>query len=181
MEAIAELAGVTSGAFYHHFRDKRACFEAVYVAVEQDLFDRITEAWRAKSDRWERSIAGTEAFFDACVATDVRQIILIDGPSVLGWDAWHEIEGRYHFSTMRDGLKALMKAGYLEPWPPEPLAHLLFGALNEAARLIAHASDPEPLRRELMDAHIRLMEGLRPAGAGITTQPKGLEAQSLDR
>ncbi|TAN32870.1 hypothetical protein EPN29_07590 [bacterium] len=102
------------------------------------------------------------AFFDACVATDVRQIVLLDGPSVRGWDAWHEIEGRYHFSTMRDGLKALMKAGYLEPRPPEPLAHLLFGALNEAARVLAHAPDPKPVRRELMDAHIRLMEGLRP-------------------
>jgi len=153
---------VASGAFYHDFRDKRVCFEAVYLAVEEDFFDHITRASQAKSDRWERFLIATEAFFDACVAPDVRQIVLIDGPSVLGWDLWHEIEGRYHFSTMRDGLKALMKAGYLERRPPEPLAHLLFGALNEAARLLAHTDDPQRMRRELTAAHVRVLEGLRP-------------------
>jgi AcrR family transcriptional regulator len=161
MELIAERAGVTSGAFYHHFRDKRACFEAVYLTVEQELFDLITRAWQATRDPWTGMLAGSNAFLDACVAADIRQIILIDGPSVLGWDTWHEIEGRYHFGSMQYGLRVLMKASLLERQPPEPLAQLLFGALNEAARVIAHSKEPAKTRKDLGNAYARILIGLR--------------------
>jgi AcrR family transcriptional regulator len=165
MEAIAAKAGVTSGAFYHHFTDKRACFEAVYEVIEQELLDGIMAAADAQTEPWSKFLAGCDAFFEACTDADVRQIILIDGSSVLGWENWTAIEERYHFAGMRDGVRLLMKQRLLEPRPPDPLAMLLFGALNEAARLIAHSGEPERTRRELRDAFARVLEGLRPEGA----------------
>src|SRR3954452_122275 len=48
-EEIVRRAGVTRGALYHHFRDKRDLFAAVVEQVEQDVMERVAAAALAES------------------------------------------------------------------------------------------------------------------------------------
>jgi len=52
-------------------------------------------------------------------------------------------------------------AGIIEKQPAEPLAHMIMGSMNEAARLIAHASDKKRARREVSESANRMWNGLR--------------------
>ena len=88
------------------------------------------------------SARGFEAFLVECVKADITQIMLIDGPSVLGWETWHEIDARYGYRPLLDVVDAAVTAGLVESDDPGSLAYLLLGALNEAGMVIADAGDP---------------------------------------
>ena len=158
---LVERAGVTRGALYHHFREKRDVFRAVYEHVEQELVERTAARMRGVDDPWEMLVTGTRAFFDACTDPALRQIGLIDGPVVLGWQEWREIGRRYAFGLVTFGLQNAMDAGVLRRADVEQLAHLLFGALGEATMVLASADDPEAARRRVEDTLLLLLEGLR--------------------
>jgi Na+-translocating ferredoxin:NAD+ oxidoreductase RnfD subunit len=105
-------------------------------------------------------MAGVYAYLDACLRRDVRQILLLDGPSVLGWAEWHEIDAGYAVAQIGAGLEVLMNLGVVEAQPVGPLAHLIHGATMEAALFIATADDPQKAREEMGEALRRLLEGL---------------------
>jgi hypothetical protein len=75
--------------------------------------------------------------------------VLIDGPSVLGWDRWREIASEHGLGLIEASLQAAIDAGAIAPQPVRPLAHVLMGALDESAMLVARAEDPEAMRREV--------------------------------
>lgn len=160
-EEIVQDAGVTRGALYHHFRDKRDLFRAVFEAIEQESAERVAAAALAKEDVWEQQLAAVEAFLDVCLDRDVQQIALIDAPGVLGQADWREIEARYGLGLVQAGLAASIEAGVIERQPVEPLAHLVFGALIEAGLLIARADDRELAREQVAASLERLLAGLR--------------------
>jgi len=92
---IVEAAGVgTRGALYHHFDNKQALFLAVFEEIEVDLRAKFgnTVTGNTWLERLEQALAG---FLDASLQSEVRRVLLIDGPAVLGWDVWREIEARY--------------------------------------------------------------------------------------
>src|SRR6266540_4757051 len=136
-EEIVQRAGVTRGALYHHFRDKRDLFRAVVEEVEQETVEKIASAARSESDPWLAQQRALGAFLDVCLEPDVQRIILTDAPSVLGLEAWREIEARYGLALVRAGLGLVMEAGLIAEQPLDPLAHLLLGALAEAGLVIA--------------------------------------------
>ena len=158
---LVERAGVTRGAMYHHFREKRDVFRAVYEHVEQELVERTAARMHGVDDPWEMLVTGTRAFFDACTDPALRQIGLIDGPAVLGWQEWREIGRRYAFGLVTFGLQNAMDAGVLRQADVEPLGLLLFGALGEATMVLASADDPEAARRQVEETLLVLLEGLR--------------------
>src|ERR1700730_1299109 len=96
-ETIAGVAGVTRGALYHQFADKTELFETVYEAIEEELASRLGELIAAAgvSDPIEVMMLGVDAWLDACGEQEVQQIVLLDGPAVLGWQRWREIGMRY--------------------------------------------------------------------------------------
>lgn len=160
-EDIVEQAGVTMGALYYHFRDKRDLFRAVFEEVEAE-FDQIgRDAAKVVAEPWDAFIAACIANVDACRRPDIHQVCLMDAPSVLGWETWRRIDGSYSMKSMRAGLRALINAGEIEDEPTAPLAALLVGALNEAGLSIAHADDPEAEREPVVAALIRLLTRLR--------------------
>jgi len=161
-EEIVRLAGVTRGALYHHFSDKRELFEAVYERVEAELAERIaTGALEANaSSPLEAMQAGAEMFLAACTEPEAQRIVLLDGPSVLGWDRWREIAAEHGLGLIEATLQAAIDAGAIERQPVGPLAHVLMGALDEAAMLVARAEDPEATRREVTRTIERLLGGL---------------------
>ena len=93
--------------------------------------------------------AGTELFLDACLEPEVQRIVLLDAPAVLGWERWREIAADYGLGLIEAALQAAMEAGAIAAQPVRPLAHVLMGALDEAAMLVARAEDPTAARAEV--------------------------------
>jgi AcrR family transcriptional regulator len=164
-EEIVRRAGVTRGALYHHFHDKRDLFRAVVEDVEQSVLERVAAAALGEGDPWEQQTAAVGAFLDVCLEPAVQRIILTDAPSVLGLAAWREIEATYGLAMVRTGLQNVMDAGLIDEQPVEPLAHLVLGALTEGGLLIGRSEDREAARREVGDSLDRLLRGLRRTGA----------------
>jgi AcrR family transcriptional regulator len=148
-EDIVRAAGVTRGALYHHFTNKEQLFRAVFESMEAALLTRIAVAAGGGRDPREQLHRGCSAFLDAATDPAVQRVILIDAPSVLGWQEWRAVDARYGLGMMREGLEAAMQAGQIRRQPVTPLAHLLLAALNEAALYIAGAPDPAAARAEI--------------------------------
>ncbi len=150
-EEIVRAAGVTRGALYHHFEGKRDLFEAVYERVEAELAERIATGALASnaSSPLEAMRAGAEMFLQASTEPEAQRIALLDGPSVLGWDRWREIAAKHGLGLIEASLQAAIEAGSIPDQPVRPLAHVLMGALDEAAMLVARAENPEQMRAEV--------------------------------
>jgi len=150
-EEIVRAAGVTRGALYHHFAGKRGLFEAVYERLEAELAGRIASGALAANAEspLEAMRAGAEMFLQACTEPEAQRIALLDAPAVLGWDRWREIGAEHGLGLIEGSLQAAIEAGAIARQPVRPLAHLLMGALDEAALLVARAEDPERMREEV--------------------------------
>src|SRR4051812_40982626 len=154
---IVAAAGVTRGALYHHFRDKRDLFRAVVVATEQAFVMRVGERVLSVSDTYEQLVVAMDATLDACTDRELARIAFLDGPAVLGFEEWHAIVEEYTLGVLVAMLEQAMTAGALRAAPAGPLAHVVLGALNEAGMAIATGGD-----REALGAAMRaLLEGLR--------------------
>ena len=165
-EEIVSAAGVTRGALYHQFKDKADLFRAVFEDVERELAERLAAEALSRDDPWEAQLAGLDAFLLACGEPEIQRSPLLDAPSVLGWDYWHEIDEQYSLGLMQDALRAGMKERYFDRQPVAPLAQVLFGALNEAGLYIARAEDMARARREVGRTISRLISGLKATGNG---------------
>ena len=159
-EEIVREAGVTRGALYHHFKDKQDLFRAVLEDIEVRLTERCTHAVSREKNLKDGLLAGCNEFLDACLEPDVQRIALIDGPAVLGWDAWREMDECYGLGLMTMGIEAAIAEGVIEKQPARPLAQMLLGALTEAAMLIARSSDVKTTRAEVGGIVERLVIGL---------------------
>jgi AcrR family transcriptional regulator len=148
-EQVAAAAGVTRGALYHHFGTKEGLFRAVVEELEAGLAEQVATAAMAGADPVDELRRGCLAFLDACLEPAVRRIVLLEAPVVLGWDAWREIDARYGLALVRSGLAGALDQVGLAPAAVDPLAHLLLGALNEAALLVATADDPAGARERV--------------------------------
>jgi AcrR family transcriptional regulator len=159
-EEIVRRSRVTRGALYHHFRDKRDLFVAVLDEEQKKLATRAGEAAAAEPDPWRAVVAASNAFLDACLDPTVQQIVLVDAPAVLGLEQWRERDQAY-MASMKELIGAAIARGLIEDQPIDPLAYVIFGALHEAAMLIARAPDKPAARRSVSGVIARLFEGLR--------------------
>jgi len=161
-ETIVQAAGVSRGALYHQFADKTELFEAVYEAVEEDIAARLADRILAAgaSDPIEVMTLGADAWLDACAEQEVQQIVLLDGPAVLGWERWREIGLRYGLGLLEGLLTHAIEVGRIPPQPVAPLAHVLLGALDEAALYLARCEDQAAASEEVRAVIARLVAGL---------------------
>jgi AcrR family transcriptional regulator len=161
-EEIVRAAGVTRGALYHQFRDKRELFAAVFEQLEGELAQRVGEA-AAASGATEPLAAlrvGTDAWLDACTEREVQRIVLLDGPAVLGTERAREIGLRHSVGLVEAALQAAVEAGQLAPQPVRGLAHILIGAVDEAALYVATSDDQVAARAEVGAVLDRLLQTL---------------------
>jgi AcrR family transcriptional regulator len=103
---IVADARVTRGALYHHFRDKAELFRAVMAEAAGSVAQRLIDeqlASQAPSPLTEVR-DGISGFLDVCVAGDFQRIVLVDGPRVLGADAWEELVDRYGRGILEEWL-----------------------------------------------------------------------------
>ena len=158
-EEIVQAAGVTRGALYHHFGDKASLLQAVYERIEAESTERVARIVLGSElhSPLEAMKAGVEAFLDECAKPELRQIALHDAPAVLGWERWREIGAANGLGLIEASLAAAIEAEEIRPIPVQSLAHLLLGALDEAAMLIARTEDPGK-RAEVSGVLLALLE-----------------------
>ncbi len=161
-EEIVAQAGVTRGALYHHFGSKEGLFLAVLRAVQREVAAQVAAAAdSAGDDAWDVLKAGCRAFLEASLAPQVRRILLVDAPAVVGWEAWRQTDAEGAFPLLHEGLAQLQREGALQGLSVDGLAYLLSGAMNEAALWIAQSDQPDAA----LDAAVRsldaLIDGLR--------------------
>ena len=144
-EEIVRAAGLTRGALYHHFPGGKAgLLEAIYERLEAESTERVAHiVLDSKMDSPLAAMkAGVAAFLDECAEPGFQQIVLHDAPAVLGWERWRDIAAANGLGLIEASLIAAIEAGEIRPLPVKPTAHLLLGALDEAAMLVARSSDP---------------------------------------
>jgi AcrR family transcriptional regulator len=165
-EEIVAGARVTRGALYHHFRDKTDLFRAVMEQVARDVAEHLisAELTRPEGDAWDEIRDGLRAFLDLCVVTDdFQRIVLVEGPAVLGPEAWDELVARHGSNLLAEWLSRAIEQGRIAPVPIAPLTRLLIAMISESSLYIARAAD-RPAAREAMGQLLdRLLNGLEPA------------------
>jgi AcrR family transcriptional regulator len=164
-EEIVRAAGVTRGALYHHFGGKSELLAAVYERIEAESTERVARTVLGSELHSPLAAmrAGIETFLDECARPEMRQIALHDAPAVLGWERWREIAEVNGLGLIEASLNAAIEAGEVRPLPVKPMAHLLLGALDEAAMLIAREN--EGVERAAVTATlVALLEGFAAPG-----------------
>ena len=150
-ERVAQEAGMTRGALYHHFTDKADLFAAVLDQVEAEIARRVADSVAGfdPADTAGMLLAGADAWLDASTEPDLQRIVLLDGPSVLGWDRWREICLRHTVGLIAALLQDGIDRGSLPPQPVQALTHVLVGAVDEAALYLAKAGDGAAARADM--------------------------------
>jgi len=161
MEDLVKEAGLTRGALYHHFGGKEGLFRAVLESVQQEIGGRVEAEAATSDDPWRQLLLGCRAFVAAAVEPRNRRILLVDGPSVLGWNVWRGMDEANSMSLLGEQLEQMLEAGLLKPVSIPALTHLLSGAMNEAALWLAQSPEPEHSLDETTAALELLLEGFR--------------------
>jgi AcrR family transcriptional regulator len=161
-EEIVRAAGLTRGALYHQFGSKKELLAAVYERIESEMTERIAAGAMGASDPLGALRDGSEIVLDACLEPEVQRIVFLDAPAVLGWERWREVAAQHGLGLIEATLQAAIEAGLIKRQPVKPLAHVLMGALDEAAMMVARAEDPAAMRAEVAPTLQALLDGLRP-------------------
>jgi AcrR family transcriptional regulator len=161
-EEVVKRAGVTRGALYHQFEDKKDLFRAVFEQLEHELLQKVAARAGTQSDPVEELKLGARYWLELCLEPEVQRIVLLDAPAVLGWEEWREVGGRWGIELVEAGLAGAMEVGAIERQPVSPLAHVLMGALDEAALYVAEAEDTATAGAEMAQVLERMIDTLRP-------------------
>jgi len=165
---IATTAGVTRGAMYHQFADKTSLFVAVLEAVEAEVMARLGEAVlaAAPASPIEALHAAADAWLEIATEPEIRQLVLLDATSVLGWAGFRDVSLRFSLGMTEQLLAEAVAAGELREQPVRPLAHVLIAAIDEAAMVIADADDEEKAKAEMTPVVHGLIAALGPGASG---------------
>lgn len=141
LDEVAQAAGVTKGSLYHHFPSKADLFEAVYRAELHRQVRHFGETYAAAGASWAAFQTACFAYLNLVREPNARRIAVVEAPAVLGVAAFRRIEDELAKASMRAALAAAMDAGDIERRPVEPVTHLIFAALWEAATQMDRADD----------------------------------------
>lgn len=161
-EEILSAAAVSRGALYHHFPSKTDLFQATFEQVEDDLTAQVLQAAATggETDPMRILQVGFDAFLDQCLNPEVQRIVMLDGPTVLGWDLWHELDERYAFGTIKTVLTIAADMGRIETSTIDPLSHLLLGAIMQAGMVVARSEDPLTAKKAMTETFAGIVSSL---------------------
>ena len=160
-EAIVRNAGLTRGALYYQFVDKADLFRALCEDQISRMAQRLSDETMEKTERGDEELhVGAMLLLDYFAEPEISQILLVDGPSVLGFEPWRAMLQPVVLALLEHGLEHLVEFDRLTPAQVEPLSHMLFGSLTQAAVTIGSAADPEAARRHYAGAVTELIQGI---------------------
>jgi AcrR family transcriptional regulator len=160
IDDVASAARVAKGAVYHHFATKEALFEAVFDQVSQRLLAEVDQVARSEKDALNAMAKGTQAYFAACAKDTTGRIVLHDGPAVLGWERWREVGMKYGLGVIEAMLAQAMADGAIPDQPVRATAHVLLGALDEAALFVSRAADAGEALEQMYEVCDRVISGI---------------------
>jgi AcrR family transcriptional regulator len=143
IEAVLSAAGVSRGALYHHFAGKEALFEAVVSAVSEQVTVELAETVQGCADPLDAMRTAALAWIDLAADPVIQRVVLVDAPSVLGWDRWRAMDDGRTLGAMRVMLQAISDSGRLPAELVGPFSHMILAALDEIVMVIARAPDSE--------------------------------------
>lgn len=168
LEDIVVPARLTKGALYHHFANKAAVLEALYIEMEQVLVQQVGAAVAAcGDDPWTCVVAAVEAFFAASAEPEYARIVLREAPHVLG-DRGRELDQRIGLDLVSQLLEGLRHDGSLLPIAVPAAARAVLAATSELAVTVAHSQDAKRARKEGVEVVLALISGLRKPEARAT-------------
>jgi AcrR family transcriptional regulator len=167
IDTILIRAESSKGAFYHHFRDKAAVLEALLAEFEEEGVRRAKQWSDGMTSPLEIIRVSAKNLLAWCTDPYVRQVVLTDALSVLGFVRWHQIDDRYTLDVLDRLLQRGIEVGDVRPLPStRMMARLINAATNEAALFVANAVDVEASRDEAsagIDHLIMSIAGVDPA------------------
>lgn len=147
---VVELAGVTRGALYHHFEDKRDLFRAVLEKEAHAVAQEIEAAAKPGDSALAALRDGSDAYLAAMQVSGRTRLLLIDGPAALGSREAAALDDAHAARTLREGLAAALEAGgRATALPVDALADLLSAAFDRAALAIEAGADAQAYRQAL--------------------------------
>jgi AcrR family transcriptional regulator len=164
IEAISRAARVTRGAFYHHFEDKTALFDAVVVLMQAEAAAKVEQKARAQSKEWDRLKAGIDAYLDVCVEPAYGRIVIQDAPAVLGHRRYRDIDEAYAMALLTRNLHALKRKGEIDFDDIELLSRMVDAMICKIALMLPESGDPKGLRENGQKIIQSLLGGFRRKG-----------------
>lgn len=162
-DELAAAAGVTRGALYHQFGGKEGLFVAVFREVQHEIVQRFAQgalSLGTTAHPLEALHRDLDAWLAACAEPEVHRIVLIEAPAALGWERWREVGREYGVGLVETVVQRLVDQAVIPAQPARPLAHVLVGALEEAALYAARADDRAVGTAEVRAALVALVDGL---------------------
>ncbi len=160
MDDFTAAAGLTRGALYHHFGDKKGLLLAVVGEIDAEMTKRLFDISSSAETRWEGFIEENVGYVRMALEPEIQRIMFRDGPAVLGDPSrWPNANGC--ISAVARSLDALKQEGTIGDIDPEACARFINAASSSAAQWIANSDDPETTSRRAVQSFRAFLEGLR--------------------
>lgn len=159
MDDLTAAAGLTRGALYHNFGDKRGLLQAVIDQIDAEMVARMRQVRDQAATRWQGLLDESIAFIEMALEPEIQRIVLLDGPAVLG-DPSQWPNQTACLRTTTETVQALIDEGTVRPVDAEAAARLLNGAALNAALWIAASDDPQAILAKAVAAFRVLALGL---------------------
>ncbi|MGC0988772.1 TetR/AcrR family transcriptional regulator [Pantoea agglomerans] len=160
MDQLTASVGLTRGALYHNFGDKKGLLAAIVAQVDGEMAQQAKAAASGVSDAWEKLVAEGIAYIRMAMDNEVQRIVLRDGPAFLGdpsqWPSQNSC-----LEATRETITRLIDSGIMKPVDADAAAHLLNSAALNAALWVASSSEPEKALPKMIDVFTQLAGGLR--------------------
>lgn len=159
MDDFTAAAGLTRGALYHHFGDKKGLLQAVIAEIDAEMNGRLCAISAGAPNRWQGFVDESVAYIEMALEPEIQRIMLRDGPAVLG-DPSQWPNANACITSMTRSLTLLKQEGVVGDIDPEAAARLVSGASLYAAQWIANAAAPEAASKKAVQAFKTLLKGL---------------------
>lgn len=159
MDDFTAEAGLTRGALYHHFGDKKGLFEAVLLQIDAEMTARMTAASERAPTRWQGLVDECNSYMQMALEPEIQRIVFRDGPAVLGDpSSWPNAGGCV--AMMTESVARLQAEGAIADVDAEAAARVINGALGYCSQWIANADDPGAVSEKAVHAFNVFLEGL---------------------
>ena len=159
MDDLTAAAGLTRGALYHNFGDKKGLLQAVIDQIDTEMLERTRAASSRAETLWLGFMTEGVAYIEMALEPEIQRIMLLDGPAVLGDPSqWPNQTSCLRTTTQM--IQQLIDDGTVKPVDAEAAARLINGAALNAALWVAAAKDPAGVLPKAVEAFRQLAAGL---------------------